>query len=216
MIKVMIVDDVNILRTGLKRVIEKDAEMCVIATAANGQEALDMCAIEEPDIILMDLKMPVCDGVEATRLIKKRSQSIKIIILTTFNDDESIKKALINGASGYVLKDIDESELLSTIKNTHKGLVTVHQDVFSSLKNQLENKLKEDSNKSIDKSVKLLSDKEICIINLIAHGKSYREISSDLYIAEGTLRNNVSEILKKLNMKDKTQLIVYAVRNKLI
>lgn len=218
-IKVMIVDDVTILRDSLKYVIEKDSELCVVGTAANGDEALKLCSKVEPHVILMDIKMPVCDGVEATLLIKRNFPNVKIIILTTFNDCESIKKALKHGASGYVLKDIEGNELISTIKNIYKGLVIIHQEVLDSLTRQMESKSLKTSSPletSSNETITLLSRREIEIISMLAYGKTYREIACALFIAEGTLRNNISEILRKLELKDKTQLIVYAVRNKLI
>lgn len=219
MIKVMIVDDVTILRNSLKYVIEKDCELCVVGTAANGQEALELCKCTKPDVILMDIKMPVCDGVEATLLIKMIYPDIKIIILTTFNDDRSIKIALQSGASGYVLKDIEGTELISAIKNTYKGLSIIHQEVLLSLTRQIEDKSIYTTNftdTSKDDALALLSIREIEIIRMLAQGKIYKEIANTLFIADGTLRNIISEILRKLDLKDKTQLIIYAVRNKLI
>lgn len=219
-IKVLIVDDVTILRDSLRHIIEKDDELCVVGTASNGHEALNICQKTRPDIILMDLKMPVCDGVQATLLIKKKFPNIKVIILTTFNDDDSIRKALKYGACGYVLKDIEEKELISTIKNTYKGLSVVHHEVLDSLTRQIDNKPTENIcpvlEPKVDRSETFLNNREIEIISLISMGKTYKEIAKTLYIAEGTLRNIVSDILKKLNLSDKTQLIVYAVKNKLI
>ncbi len=218
MIKLVIAEDITILRDSLKYTIEQDEEIKVCGMAGNGMEALELCEQKNPDIVIMDIKMPLCDGVEATRLIKERFPHIKVVVLTTFKDDENVYRALKNGANGYILKDIEASELISTIKNTYKGLATINNDILGIyIKNVEKEKEKELSgNEAAEKINELLSEREKQVLRLLVTGKSYKDISSELFISEGSLRNAISDILKKLNLKDRVQLAVYAVKSKLV
>ncbi|MCX7745650.1 MAG: response regulator transcription factor [Clostridia bacterium] len=215
MVKVLIVDDQVILRESIKFMIEQDIEIQVVGYAGNGQEALELCGDLNPDLVLMDIMMPVCDGVEGTRLIKSKYSEIKIIILTTFSDDIHISKALQYGASGYVLKDIKPLELILTIKSVARGLGIIHQNVFSNVVRQF-NPPEETYTPSTVNEYGELSEKEIRIIRMIVDGQNNREIAELLYLSEGSVKNAVSAILTKLNLKDRTQLAVFAVKNNLV
>src|SRR5690554_2342466 len=127
MIKVLIVDDQIILRESLKFIIEQDKDINVIGLAGNGKEAFSLCEQLNPDVVLMDIMMPKCDGVEGTRLIKSKYKEIKVIILTTFNDEGNVTRAIKNGADGYVLKDISPDQLILTVKSVFKGYSIMHQ-----------------------------------------------------------------------------------------
>ncbi|MFZ5987279.1 MAG: response regulator transcription factor [Bacillota bacterium] len=218
----MIVDDMVILRESLKYVIEQDSNIKVVGTCGNGKEALEACEKLNPDLVLMDLMMPVCDGAEGTRLIKSKFKNIKIIILTTFKDEENVSKALRNGADGYVLKDVDKEDLILTIKSVSKGLGIIHRDVFETVTGKLDSH-KSSAEEEVDAANETplpkdvsLTEMEKNLIRLIIDGKNYSEMAQILFLSEGRIRNTVSALLQKLDLRDKVQLAVYALRNKLV
>ncbi len=212
MIKVIIADDSVIVRSGLKDIIEQDNDIEVIGLASNGNEALELCEKSKPDLILMDIKMPECDGVEGTKLIKDKYSSVKVIIVTTFDDDSYVNDAFKNGADGYVLKDISDEDLIRTIKNAVNGFSTVPEKIFHNFIVKNLTKFKESSSIGCPYTGNLtMREKEI--IKLIVDGKDNKEIAKNLYLVEGTVRNMVHTILSKLNLKDRTQLAVYAIKN---
>lgn len=215
MINVLLVEDQAIIRDGIKFIIERDSEIRVTGCAGNGQEALKFCRALQPDLVLMDIVMPICDGIEATRLIKEAYPEIKIIILTTFNDEKKAALAIKNGADGYILKDIEPEELLFTIKSTVKGLRVFHESAYGTIVGRMnpDNEIPAINAENGDLG---LSTKEIEIIRRIVYGKSNKEISAMLNLSEGGVRNSISAILAKLNLKDRTQLAVYAIKNDLI
>lgn len=215
MINVIIVDDQSIIREGIKYIIEQDPDINVLECAGNGEEALRLCDEYAPDLVLMDLVMPGCDGVDGTRLIKAKYSLIKIIILSTFNDTEKIIKALNNGADGYVLKDMNPEELILTIKSAVKGLNILHRNTFSNIIQQLNS----NNRVSVIKKEELkinLAERELTIIQLIVAGYNDEEIAAKLFLSVGSIRNLVSGVLKKLKVKDRIQLAVFAVKNDLV
>ncbi|MCX7922218.1 MAG: response regulator transcription factor [Clostridia bacterium] len=219
MIKVLIVDDQLILKESLKYIIEQDNDIEVVGCAENGKAALQMCDKFLPDVVLMDIMMPVCDGVEGTKLIKRKHSSIKVIILTTFSDDANISKALENGADGYILKEITPEELVMAIKNVAKGFGIIHKKTYNAIVRQLNSANNEPEHIIKEEKTKAnieLTDREIVIIRSIVEGKSNREIAAELYLTEGRVKNIITEILAKLKLKDRIQLVVYAVKNNLV
>lgn len=215
MIRVVIADDQAVIREGLKFILEQDSDIKVIGCVGNGSEALSLCGEYQPDVILMDVVMPICDGVEGTRLIKESYPKIKVLILTTFNDDEKISEALKNGADGYVLKDIDSDELILTIKSINKGLRVMHEDAYSHVVRKMQARSTPYFNTNGSEDIGL-TDREIEIIKMIVFGKSNKEIASSLFMTEGSIRNLISSILLKVNLKSRTQLAVFAVRHNII
>ncbi len=213
MIKVIIADDQKIIREGLKFIIEQDKDIEVLGFAGNGKEVFEQCKTLVPDVVLMDIMMPDCNGVEGTKLIKEAMPSVKVIILTTFRDDENISSALRNGADGYVLKDIDTDELILTIKSVFKGLHVIHDNAYGVVKGKISDNM---TTEKPEKNTVPLTQREIEIVRLIVYGKSNKEIAANLFLSEGSVRNMVSSILMKLEFKDRTQLAVYAVKNDLI
>lgn len=214
MIRIVIADDQPVIRDGLKFIIEQKKDFKVVGCAGNGIEALKLCDSLQPDIVLMDIVMPVCDGVMGTKLIKSKYPDIKIVILTTFSDEEKIALALKNGASGYVLKDIDSDELLLTINGICKGLSVLHESAYNVvLKNITNNEIA--NSPRTEESLKF-TKRELDIIRLIVYGKSNKEIASNLYLSEGSTRNMISAILAKAGLKDRTQLAVFAMRNNIV
>lgn len=208
MIKTIIIDDQIILRESLKFILEQDKEIEVVACGGNGKEALEFCDTLSPDLVIMDLSMPICDGVEGTKLIKSRNKSIKVLILTTFDDNKNVSEALKNGADGYVLKDIKPDELVMAVKGVAKGLSIIHRNALDAVVEKLAD-VKD--NKEFN-----LTDREKTIIGLIVDGKSNKEIAISISFAEGSVKNIITGILNKLNLKDRTQLAIFAVKNDLI
>lgn len=202
MIRVLIVDDQALIREGLSLMLDLYDEIEIAGEASNGKEAIEFVEREEVDVILMDIRMPVMDGVEATKVIKEKHPNIKIIILTTFNEDEYIFKGLKNGADSYILKDVSSKELVNIIKSVNSGGIMLHGDVAKTIASAVVDR-KGDRKEDI---LKRLTPRELEIAKLIGEGKSNREISQMLYITEGTVKNYVTKILDKLEIRDRTQL----------
>ncbi|HHV45747.1 MAG TPA: response regulator transcription factor [Tissierellia bacterium] len=202
MIKVLIVDDQALIREGLSLMLDLYDEIEIAGEANNGEEAIDFLKKEEIDVILMDIRMPVMDGVEATKVIKEKYPNTRVIILTTFNEDEYIFKGLKNGADGYILKDVSSKELVNIIKSVHNGEILFHGDVAKTIASAVTDK--KDSKK--EDLFHRLTPRESEIAKLIGKGKSNKEIGEILFITEGTVKNHVTKILDKLELRDRTQL----------
>ena len=201
MIKVLIVDDQALIREGLNMMLSLYDEIKIVGEATNGKEAIETLGEEDVDLILMDIRMPIMNGVEATKIIKERYPHIKIIILTTFNEDEYIFEGLNNGADGYLLKDIGSQELVNNIKAVYNGDMLFHGEVAKTIANTVRGK-------------KDLTPREMEIAQLVSMGKNNKEISQILYITEGTVKNHITNILAKLELRDRTQLALL-MKNKL-
>ncbi|MGP7817885.1 response regulator transcription factor [Niallia sp. 01092] len=213
MIRVLIAEDQQIVRNGLKMIIEQDEEIKVVAEAENGKEVLNLLEQHAVDIILMDIRMPVMDGVEATQHIKKRFPHVKILILTTFNDEEYAIQAFKEGANGFLLKTTDSKYLLHSIKSCLAGGISIDEQVAAKVMPKL---LKE--NKTEKQSAKLfpLTERERDIVKNIGLGKTNKEIASELFLSVGTVKNHITQILTKLELRDRTQLAIFAVKNDFI
>ncbi|AJA49910.1 LuxR family DNA-binding response regulator [Clostridium pasteurianum DSM 525 = ATCC 6013] len=210
--KVILVDDEKLVADGLKIILETYEDIEVIATASNGQEALNRCRNHKPDVVLMDIRMPECDGVIGTKLVKKEFKDIKILILTTFNDVQYIHEALKYGASGYILKDSDYDLIYEGIKASLKGNVVINPEVISKMISESSSYYKKASIEKVTKDFNL-NEKEINIIKKVASGLSNKEIGKKLFLSEGTIKNNISMILSKLSLRDRTQLTIFAFKN---
>ncbi|MFA9398350.1 MAG: response regulator [Clostridiaceae bacterium] len=200
-IKVLIVDDQTLMRDGLKTIIDLEDNMQVIGTGKNGQEAIEFCKNNKPDLILMDIRMPGMDGVEATKIIKILYPEIVILILTTFNDDDYIIDALTYGATGYLLKDIEGDKLIKAIEDGYKGCFMLPSEVAI----KIAKKLSKNSVVSLEDKRSLVdfSEREIEIAKMLALGFNNKQISSSLYISEGTVKNYISSIYSKLGTSDR-------------
>ncbi|HEX3046256.1 MAG TPA: response regulator transcription factor [Bacillota bacterium] len=214
MIKILIADDQTLFCDSLKFLIEQEEDMQVVGCAADGREAYEFCAKLCPDIVLMDIVMPGCDGVEGTRLIKTEYDSIKVIILTTFSDQQNVTAALANGADGYILKEISSEDLILAIKNVAQGFGIIHKKTYNAIVNQFHSGGLLESNPINMDAV--LSERELQVIRYIASGKDSQEIAELLYIGVGRVKNIVTGILKKLQVKDRAQLVIYAIKKNLI
>lgn len=213
--KILLVDDEILIREGLKILLSTYEDIEVVGTCSNGEEAYDFCRKNTVDVVLMDIRMDVCDGVKGTKLIREFNKQIKVLILTTFKDNEYIESAMSYGASGYLLKDSSSDKIYSAIKSAHMGNVVVHPEIASQML-QKEDK----SNARVDlqeiMSQYQLTEKDISIIRQIAMGHSNKEISENLFLAEGTVKNNISQLLSKLALRDRTQIAIFAFQKKII
>lgn len=205
MIKVLIVDDVMILCQGLKAILEQDAEFEITGMAQNGKKAYEFCTKNTPDVVLMDMRMPEYDGAYGIRKIKSEFPQIKVLVLTTFDDEETIETALSAGADGYILKEMEDEKIIFSIKSVYHGITVLGQSVFQSIKgnNRLDSPV----------STQQFTQRELTLIRLVANGYSNKEIAAMLYLAEGTVKNGLSRVLEKLQLKDRTQLAIYALKN---
>ena len=213
MIKVMIADDQALIRESLQIILSVYADIDVVSVVGDGIEAMDNIMTVKPDIILMDIRMPRMDGVLATKEIKKLFPNIKIIILTTFDDDEFIFSALKYGASGYLLKGVSTDDLYQAIQTVYKGGAMINHNIASKVF-QLFSQMAQ-TNFSIivkEENIENISLTEWKIIQQVAFGESNKEIASNLFLSEGTVRNYLSIILSKLNLRDRTQLAIWAVQ----
>jgi DNA-binding NarL/FixJ family response regulator len=200
-IKIMIVDDQTLMRDGLKTILELEDNMEVIATAKNGQEAIDLIKQDKPELILMDIRMPGVDGVEATKIIKSMHPEIIILILTTFNQEEYIIDALAYGATGYILKDIEGDKLISAVNDAYHGNFILPSEVAVKIAQRLTktSRVTEGQRQGLGE----FSEREIEISKLVAMGLTNKQIASTIFISEGTVKNYVSSIYLKLGTSDR-------------
>ena len=212
-IKVMLVDDEQLIRSGLKIMLETYPDIEVIHQAGNGREAFECCKKEVPDVVLMDIRMPVSTGIEGTKLIKEAYPEVKIVMVTTFQDTEYIVEAMQYGASGYLLKDSSYEAIYDGIKVALSGKVVMDATVSEKL--VMQPKAPENIEKKADISSLGLTEREIELIRLVSQGLNNKEISESLFLSEGTVKNNISTILSKLELRDRTQLVIFAYENKL-
>jgi len=215
MINIIIADDQLLFRTMLKEMLLKDSEFYISALVSNGLEAITECKKHQPDVILLDIGMPIKDGIETLKEIKKVLPEIKVIMLTTFEDKENIKCAIQLGADGYLIKEMTPETLILSIKNIKNGMIVFHNSVYeilqsmvSSSQNGREQK-KEIGNFTFDPV-------EINIMKLIAKGKSNKDIATSLNYSEGTIKNKVSHILSVTGLSDRTEISVFAINNDII
>ena len=206
MIKVLIADDQTLIRDSIKIILEAAGKFEVTGTVGNGKEVLEAIEQNQPDVILMDIRMPEMDGTVCTKYVKQRHPEIKVIILTTFDDDDFIFSALKYGASGYLLKGVEPKELYSAIETVYHGGAMKVFTLFSKMAQ---------SNYAIqvnDKDAHDFSKHEWQVIQQVGLGLSNKEIAAKLYLSEGTVRNYISKILDKLDLRDRTQLAIWAVQ----
>jgi NarL family two-component system response regulator LiaR len=203
-IGVLIVDDHPVVRDGLRTFLDTQPDIEVLGEAANGEEAVGFVTSSPADVVLMDLVMPGIDGIEATRRIVEMSPATKVIVLTSYADDERVFPAIKAGATGYLLKDVEPSELAEAIRKVFAGESLLHPAIAARLMQEVS---------QTERSVPgALTDRELEVLRLIARGRSNKEIASELVIAEKTVKTHVSNILAKLHLADRTQAALYAVR----
>ncbi len=213
MIKILIADDQELLRQSLIIILKNTPDFQVTDAVSDGREVIRSVRNEKPDIILMDIRMPGMDGVVCTQIIKEQYPDIKIIILTTFDDDKYVFDALKYGASGYLLKGISVTELSDAIRKVYNGTAIINEAVTSKVVNLFSKMAKSNIASEVDDElVKDLRDNEWKIVVLVGRGLSNKEIAAKLDLSEGTVRNTLSTVLSKLNLRDRTQLAIWAVQ----
>ncbi len=209
-IKILIVDDQSLFREALKTLLNSEPEFEIVADASNGEEALRMILQHNPDVVLMDLRMPIMDGVESTRRIVQMNKNIKVIILTTFDDDENVFDGLRAGAVGYLLKDVSSEKLTEAIRAASQGEYFLVPSITAKVVSEF-SRISKPAPRTADSFLPdPLSPREIEIIRLVATGASNKEIAEKLVISEGTVKNHLSSILSKLSVRDRMQAVLKA------
>ena len=212
MIKVLLADDHPMVLKGLTFFLKTQADIEVIGEAHNGEEALQFVRQQSPDVVLMDLSMPVMDGIETTKQLHLAYPDVKVIILTSFADQDHVLPAIKAGASGYQLKDVEPEELAQTIRQVFNGKRWLHPDATSQLLTHVVN---EDEGTTImQKRFNSLTNREKEVLYQITLGKGNKEIADTLFITEKTVKTHVSNLLSKLSLHDRTQVAIYAMKNK--
>ena len=213
MIKILIADDQELIRQSLQIILGAEPGFEVTDSVENGKEVIRSIRREKPDVILMDIRMPEMDGVVCTQIIKENYTDIKIIILTTFDDDEYVFNALKYGASGYLLMGIQSKELVGAIRKVYQGTSMINEDIASKVVSMFSKMARTNLAIQIDeKQTADLKNTEWQIISLVGSGMSNKEIAGRLRLSEGTIRNSLSIILSKLGLRDRTQLAIWAVQ----
>ncbi len=214
-IKVMIVDDQRLMREGLKTILDMEQDIEVVQLAENGQDALEKIPSANPDVVLMDIRMPVMNGVECTSAIKEKYPGIKVLILTTFDDDEFIIDALRNGAVGYMLKDLTSEKLVMSIRDAYAGNSIMQPEIAAKVISLVTgDKAGTGGSDAVLKGTDIdaLTEREIAVLKLVGKGFSNLDIAKKLYITEGTVKNYISSLYSKTNINERSKLIIYAQR----
>ncbi|WP_416200661.1 MAG: Stage 0 sporulation A-like protein [Thermocaproicibacter melissae] len=213
MIKVLIADDQELIRQSLKIILSSRENLEVVDAVADGQEVIRSIRKNPPDVVLMDIRMAHMDGVQCTKIIKENYPQIKIIILTTFDDDEYVYNALKYGASGYLLKGVSMDELVNAIETVHSGRAMINPDIAAKVVRLFSEMARADYAIQVgSKGVEELNHTEWKIIREVEHGASNKEIAEKLNLSDGTVRNYLSSVLNKLGLRDRTQLAIWAVQ----
>lgn len=223
LVRVLVVDDQRLMRDGIASLLSIQEGVEVVGTAENGQMALKQAANLSPDVILMDVRMPIMDGVTATRHVRREFPTCKVLMLTTFDDEAYIVEALQAGASGYLLKDMPSRDLAQAIRLTHAGIYQLNPSVASKLVDALNrptagtapaNPISQPNPATHSRHG--LTQRELDVLLLIATGASNREIAKKLVVSIGTVKNHVSNILSRLGLRDRTQAAIYAREHNLV
>jgi DNA-binding NarL/FixJ family response regulator len=214
MVRVLICDDQTVVREGLAAILSTDDEIEVVGLARNGEEALALAATDRPDVVLMDLNMPVMNGIQATQRLRLRHPAVHVLVLTTYADDAWVMDAIRAGAAGYLLKDTRRDDLVAAIKGTAEGKSFLDPTVAGKLMRQM---AAEPAARAVDAGqIEPLTERELDVLRLLAQGYSNPEIAQRMHLAAGTVRNYVSTILQKLGVGDRTQAAVVALQRGLI
>jgi DNA-binding NarL/FixJ family response regulator len=207
--KILVCDDQAVVRDGLELLLKLERDIEVVGTASDGSQALEIIARGAPDLVLMDLKMPGMNGIEATRQIRAHFPQVKVLVLTTYDDDQWVFDAIRAGASGYLLKDTPREEIVRAIRGTLSGKAFVDPAVAGKLMQQVTGNQTQPETQVTEK----LTEREVDVLRLIARGLNNSEIAARLHLSDGTIRNHVSAILSKLGVSDRTQAAVIAIQH---
>lgn len=210
-VRILLVEDQAIVRNGLKMILEQDEALSVVAEASNGIEALTLLEQQSIDLVLLDIRMPEMNGIEATKHIRSRFPTMKILILTTFDDEEYAYQTLKDGANGFLVKSSEPKKLIASIHSVFAGGMVLQEEVAA----KLVPKLLQQTIKQEEPSTNLTA-RELEIARFIGEGKTNKEIAQELFLSVGTVKNHITHILNELQLRDRTQLAIYAVRNGLV
>jgi len=210
-IKVLLVDDHNLFRQGLHRLLDDFEQLDIVGEAANGQDALDKVARWQPDLVLMDLNMPVMSGLEATRQIRERFPHIQVVMLTVSDRDEDLFSAIKAGAHGYLLKNVQTSELIRAIKRVRAGEAIVAPAMAVRLLREFRSLARQAPSAPVAASIRELSQREIDVLRLVAQGFANKEIADQLNLSEHTVKSHLRNILEKLHLRSRAHAAAYAV-----
>jgi DNA-binding NarL/FixJ family response regulator len=209
MIRLLLVDDQSLICQGLQAVLNQEADLEVVGTAENGQAAIELAATLQPDVVLMDIRMPVMTGIEATRLITEQFPDIKVLVLSTFDDDRDIAQSMRAGAKGYLLKDMPAPELAEAIRLVHRGYSQMAPGLMEKLLTNVSDS--DDGNSQTEpEELTQLPPRERDVLRLIGQGCTNREIANQLHLAEGTVKTYVTHLLSRLTLRNRSQLAIYA------
>lgn len=206
MIRLLLVDDQCIVREGLSTLLNAQPDLAVVGTAANGQDAIAQAQTLQPDVVLLDIRMPVMDGVAATQALRQQNPDQVILILTTFDDDEYVTQAIRHGAKGYLLKDTPSDELAQAIRSVHRGYTQMGPGLLERMIATTP------PPPPMPPEIADLTPREMEVLKLLGEGLSNREIAERLYISERTVKNHVTHLLSRLNLRDRTQAALLAVK----
>ncbi|MEO1519821.1 MAG: response regulator transcription factor [Cyanobacteria bacterium J06633_2] len=211
MIKLLLVDDQSLVREGLRSLLQVKPDLEVLGEAENGQVAVERAIALQPDVVLMDIRMPVMDGVAATQALQDRAPQMKVLVLTTFDDREYVAQAMQYGAKGYLLKDTPSDEIAEAIRAVNKGYTHLGPGIFEKAIAPLPST--SEPTQPVSAELEQLTPREREVLQLIAEGCSNREIAQTLYISERTVKNHVNSILSRLNVRDRTQAAILAMNS---
>ncbi|MFS0766481.1 MULTISPECIES: response regulator transcription factor [Peribacillus] len=217
---IIIIDDHQLFREGVKRILDFESSFDVVAEGDDGSEAMDLVETHKPDVVIMDINMPNMNGVEATKMLVNRYPETKVIILSIHDDENYVQHALKTGAQGYLLKEMDADALIDAVRVVAEGGSYLHPKVTHNLVKEYRRLAAEEGSDresvhtiEIRRPLHLLTRRECEVLQLLADGKSNRAIGETLYISEKTVKNHVSNILQKMNVNDRTQAVVLAIKN---
>ncbi len=211
-ISVLLVEDQSLIRSGLRVLLEREPELKIVGEAADGEEAVLKARELQPDIILMDLKLPRMDGIEATRTIKNEFPTIEVIVLSVYEDDEYVFQAIQAGATGYILKDITPENLGRAIRAVHSGQTMIHPGIARKVLERLSYMAKERAMGLTRLHSDGLTDREVQILVEMAKGASNREVAAKLFVSESTVKSHLRTIYRKVGVRDRAQAVAYAIR----
>jgi DNA-binding NarL/FixJ family response regulator len=207
-VRVLVVDDQQLIREGIAALLGVQPGIDVVGTAADGREAVEQAIALDADVVLMDVRMPGCDGVTALIALRQRNPACRVIMLTTFDDEEYVVQALSAGAAGYLLKDRPAKELAEAVRLAHAGVVQFDPAVAARLASVLARATP--TAPAVSAAAKELTRREVDVLRLLAQGCTNREIGTKLHLSEGTVKNHISRILTRLGLRDRTQAAIYA------
>ena len=216
MISILLVEDQLLVRSGLRILLSHEPDMRVVAEAGDGEEAVKLVADIKPDVVLMDIRLPKLDGIEAIRRIKQLDGRLEVLVLSAFDDDELVFQAIQAGASGYILKDITPENLVRAIRAVQAGMSTVHPSVTRKLLERISSMSRGRANGQRRIHSHGLTDREVEILVGIAQGASPRELASRLFVSENTVKSHLRTIYRKIGVRDRSQAVAHAIRAGLV